>query len=1156
MPNSNAKSPRAFRITILTAGLAAAAAFVALRAATARPARAAQDTLERLAQIGKYEIRDWRWRHGEFDGGGDPSANDADWKRVHPGHSWNGENTEGWYRKEIEIPAKIAGFTIGGGAVALEIGIDDYGEIWVDGSKAADFKWDQGSVILTKDAKPGAKFFVAIRARNQGGPGRLLHARLVFHSLEEIQNKVADFTERLDVARKIVTTFGAGDAKWSAALERAEATVDFTAAEKGDEAKLLKSFAAANAELNALKELTKDYKIRAAGYSHIDLAWLWRWRESVQVTKETFASALNFMKEYPDFRFSMSQSHAYRWMEEKYPDLFVAMKDAIASGKWEIVGGTAVELDCNLPDAESQIRQISAGQRYFQQKFGKRTKIGWCPDSFGYNANLPQILKKSGMDYFVTAKISWNDTNKFPHNLFWWESPDGSRVLTFLPMGGYTNDLAAEPMLDYIKEVEQQTGYKEILMVYGVGNHGGGPTREMIEREKRLEKMEFYPKIEMSTAIDYFNNIPEAAREKLPAWKDELYLEYHRGTYTTQAANKRANRKGEVGIVTAEKIASFAALYGAAYPYKELEQAWDYLLFNQMHDILPGSSITPVYRDSAEDYAKMFAIIDNIIHRSMRVVRESDKMPGQPAEMIPGRFGPAQNATKEIEVFNPLSWPRTAIVDLNPASLSAEFPKDYFSARDEQNGRRPCQIVVNQDGDRSILFAAGVIPGLGVEKSMIEGSSKAPGEKFAADMPLKTATDPQNSNITIENQHLKLTVDSKTGNINSLIHKKTGREVFAAPGNRIQLLEDKPKQYDAWELGFTGKQWDLDSAAKVEITEFGPVRTTVKITKTFLGDTKAKRKPTEDFPSSFFTQEISLYDNIPWAEVRFNADWWEDHICTKVEFPLTVKSDKATFEVPYAAIERSTKRETPWEKARYEVPAQKFADITDGNFGVSILNESKYGYDILNNVLRLTCFRAPTSPDPTADRGRHEFKYAIYPHEGDWRSGGTVRAAYEFNVPVITDSTSFSSDWGGPSFAHSSRGVAPAGVPGVGGAPDPLNGARRSSLNDYPAIPWSATLEGRNPDRKYLVWTDSPNIIINVVKWADEDDALIVRFYEATGAASTKVNLKFPFKIASAERVNLLEENPTHLSAGEFSVAIDAGPFAIETVKIKPVRNK
>ncbi|MBI3818549.1 MAG: alpha-mannosidase [Planctomycetes bacterium] len=1153
---------RSLRFPVFACGIAGLLIFAALRVVAARPELGARagldDTLERLSRIGKYELKDWRWRHGENSGGADPTLDDSTWKAASPGHSWSGDNTEGWYRKSVDIPAKILGFSTRG-PVTLEIGIDDLGEIWVDGKKKQDFLWDQGTVQLTNDAKGGEKFFVAIRAKNQGGPGRLLHARLVFGGLDGVQAKVGLLTEELKVAHKITESFGGGDAKWNGIVEKAGSRVDFAAAERGDEQQLYNSLESAEKELSNLKELTKDYKIRCAGYSHIDLAWLWRWRESVQVTKETFQSAINFMKEYPDFRFSMSQSHAYRWMEDKYPELFGAMKGAIRDGKWEIVGGTAVELDCNLPDAESQIRQIALGQRYFQDKFGKRAKIGWCPDSFGYNANLPQILKKSGMDYFVTAKISWNDTNKFPHNLFWWESPDGSRVLTFLPMGGYTNDLQPEPMLDYLKEVEQQTGYKEILMVYGVGNHGGGPTREMIEREKRLEQMDFYPKIQKSTAIDYFDNIPKEAREKLPAWKDELYLEFHRGTYTTQAANKRANRKGEVGLVTAEKLASLAALYGEPYPYEDFAKAWDYLLFNQMHDILPGSSITPVYRDSAEDYARMFAIVDKIIQKSLQ------KIPLTAYLLFKIEAAGLETAVKNgerevplgIMVFNPLSWDRNSIatVEWNDANyLNALMNVDVRG-----KGATPvsAQIIKDESGRQHALFIANDVPALGVAGFALTKQLGGPHKAPSIARSVTVAEVEQSNAYILENQHLKVTIDRASGNIRNIIHKQTGRDALAGEGNRIQLLEDKPKQYDAWELGFTGKQWDLDKAAKVEITERGPVRVTVKITKTFLGDTKAKRKPTEDFPSSFFTQEVSLYDNIPWVETRFTADWWEDHICAKVAFPLSVKPDKATYEVPYATIERSTKRDTPWEKARYEVPAQKWADMTEGDFGVSIINEAKYGYDALDNVIRLTCFRAPASPDPTADRGHHQFSYAIYPHSGDWRSGGTVRAAYEFNNPLVSEaSPTFGETWGGTSFSHYNEfGVGSHLKPGSGGAPDPLDGKHRNDAK-YPAAPAKAVFTKEAATQPHsLVQCSAPNVIINVVKWADADDAMIVRFYESTGAAKTSVKLTFPFEIASAEHVNLLEENPTPLAIDNKSaVTLDVASFSIETVKIKPVR--
>ena len=339
----------------------------------------------------------------------------------------------------------------------------------------------------------------------------------------------------------------------------------------------------------------------------------------MQVCKETFAQAIRFFDEFPEFHFSMTQAHAYRWMEEQEPELFKAMQKAVKDGRWEVVGGTMVELDCNLPDAESHARQILYGKRYFREKFGKDVKIGWCPDSFGYNGNLPQLLKKGGIDYFVTSKITWNDTNKFPHHLFWWEAPDGSRVLAFLPFAGYTFNVDGEKIVEHLAEFEQEVDRKEVMFIYGVGNHGGGPTREEIRRAEKLKKLDWFPKVKTAPAADFFAGVSEEERAKLPTWKSELYLEYHRGTYTSQAANKKANRKGEVRLMEAEKLALFAGLgkSGIAYPKAEFRKAWDYLLFNQMHDILPGSSITPVYRDSAEDYAKMFGILDGIEQQAM-----------------------------------------------------------------------------------------------------------------------------------------------------------------------------------------------------------------------------------------------------------------------------------------------------------------------------------------------------------------------------------------------------------------------------------------------------------------------------------------------------------------------------------------------------------
>lgn len=1067
---------------------------IALLAVTHRVA--AQDptdaTLERLAALTGLELRDWRFIREAVDRGGATDLDDAGWETVSPEHRWQGENRDAWYRLRFTIPKTLAGRAIAHSRLTVRIGVDDYGEIWVDGTKRTTFEWDKGEVVLTDDAEPGRTHLIAIRAQNRGGPGRLLHATLHTSALDDLSARAAWFVDALRLGRLIVDTLG-GDARRGAEHVAAAArAVDTDALDRGDADAFLASLDSAYDKLRGLKALTADYHVRAVGYSHIDLAWLWRWEESVQVTKETFQAAIDFYDEFPDFRFSQSQSHAYRWIEERYPKLFAAIRREVATGRWEIVGGTNVELDCNLPGAESHIRQLLYGRRWFQKTFGKDVRIGWCPDSFGYNGNLPQILKKAGVDYFVTAKISWNDTNDFPHNCFWWEAPDGSRVLAFLPMGGYTFNMDGEKLLGHIARLEKQCGVKKVMSVYGVGNHGGGPTRAEIQRAKALAEHDFYPKVEFSTALDYFESLDDADRAKLPTWKDELYLEYHRGTYTTHAAVKKANRQGECGLMTAEKLAVFAEQVAPEldrdgepvpdhYPRRRLGAAWDLLLFNQMHDILPGSSITPVYRDAKKDYDKMFAAIRRTQRNAMHRIADTTK-----------RWG-------TMLVFNPVSWARSGVVSL-PTQLDIG---DLWLSDDAGN---PCAAqVVGLDGESRLVFVAHDVPAHGHRAYRI---LQEPPTKVREQGVTATRT-------RLENEHLAVTLDPKTGCIASLVHKATGRDAIAkgAQANELQFLEDKPKQYDAWNLGFTGKEWRAGDARSIELVEPGPVRAVIRVKYAFLGPTKKRRHPTEDFPSSFFTLDLILETGSPLLKVRMHADWWEDHVCAKVSFPLSVTPKTCVYDAPYCHIDRSTRRETDWEKARYEVSGQYWADMTEGDFGVAILNDSKYGYDALGNRIRLTLLRAPTSPDRTADRGEHETTWAIYPHAGDWRQSLTIRRGYELNHPMI---------------AHRIE--------------------RRDALRHLSRASASMT----RPNRCSFLSVDADNVIVPVVKRHEDSPGVVVRLFEWRGDEKTKATLTFAQPVRSAQRVDLNERKPLGaLPVDGRSVTVPIGRYAIETVLVQ-----
>jgi alpha-mannosidase len=1079
------------RIAAFSLGLVFLSGYWALKNAVEAPGSGADappptidDVLDRLKKVGKQPVAEWRFSEDPRDDLAAPELDDSGWKRATIGQEWRGNNTWVWFRTTIVVPEKLGSFALAPGRLRLQLTVDDGGQVFVDGKAVGHpFEWN-ANVVIAESAKPGDRIAVAIRALNTGGPGRLLAANVVFDGLAALSEKTSDYVTNLALARAIVRHLGNEEARWTSLVDASIAAIDRGAMDRGEVAPLVASLEKASDVFKALKPLADEYSVTLAGYSHIDLAWLWRWVETVQVCKETFAQALRFFDEFPEFHFSMTQAHAYRWMEEREPELFKAMQKAVSDGRWEVVGGTMVELDCNLPDAESHARQILYGKRYFREKFGKDVRIGWCPDSFGYNGNLPQLLKKGGIDCFVTSKITWNDTNKFPHHLFWWEAPDGSRVLAFLPFAGYTFNVDGEKIVEHLAEFEDEVGRKEVMFIYGVGNHGGGPTREEIRRAEKLKKLDWFPKVRTAPAADFFSRVTEEERAKLPTWKSELYLEYHRGTYTTQAANKKANRKGEVRLCQAEKLAAFAGLSGGmAYPGADLQKAWELLLFNQMHDILPGSSITPVYRDSAEDYAKMFAMVDGVERRATEALDRSTMLP-------PAADG--RPAAAAFSVFNTLSFDRDAgvVVPLTPDEVQHE----HFSVVDSKLGPLETQRTTLDDGTPAVAFWASGVPAHGRRHYLL-----VPQRIVSTDRPV------------LENRFLKVVLDPKSGDVTSLVHKATGKDVVAKGefANRLQLFEDRPRMWDAWEIDLTRKKWEIDTAASVEVVESGPVRTVVRVKKTFLGDAKAKRAPTADFPSSFFTQDLILWNESPRLDVRFTADWWEDQTALKVAFPLSIDPPVATYEIPFATIERSTRRETSFDKARHEVSAQKWADLSLDGFGVAILNDCKYGYDALHNVIRLTALRSPMYPDPVADRGRHEFWYSIYPHDGDWRTGGVVRQAYDLNTPLLV--------------------------------------VRRSAL--------VAGLGDLDPaaSRSFLA-CDAPNVIVTTVKGAEDGNGWIVRLYDWAGKAGD-VTLTFPFTVATAEVTGIMEDPGTPVAPLDAtSVRIPVGAHAIETLRVVPKR--
>jgi alpha-mannosidase len=813
-------------------------------------------------------------------------------------------------------------------------------------------------------------------------------------------------------------------------------------------------------ELKVVSEFAKRFTLYFTSNAHIDAAWLWRDLETKEVCKNTFSSVFNMMNVRPDFTYTQSQAAMYDWMEKLYPDVFNNIKKRVNDGRWEIVGGMWVEPDCNLPSGESWARQLLYAQRYFKQKFGVVAKLGWNPDSFGYTWNMPQFYLNAGLDAFITQKIGWNETTVFPHRVFWWEAPDGSRLLTYFPFD-YVNTVDNPfQLVDWLKQFETNSGFAKMMVLFGIGDHGGGPSLDMLERIDRLKNLDIYPTIEFGTAGNYIGWLRTQNLTTIPVWNDELYLEYHQGTYTTQAKIKEWNRKSEVLLTNAEKFSSLATLHDATYNSADFEEAWRNVLFNQFHDILPGSGIGEIYIDAKEKYKAAEAIGTFELKKSLTTlasqINTSSIKKGMP-----------------VIVFNPLSWERSDIVTLQ---LPEGDENDY--AVYDMNGKElPSQIIQKEKYKRVILFRAERIPSLGYSLFELRQQERQPVSYFDIN--------------TIENEFFQVAIDPTTGWLKSIVDKQNGKELLSGAGNRLQILEDKPNAWDAWNIGLTGVEFP-SKLRKIELIEQGPVRTVVRVTRDYLKPGTKKDFPTEDFPSTFFTQDIILYSGIDRIDFKMDIDWWEEKTMLKVAFPLTVRDTVATYEIPYGTIQRTTQWRNIWDSAKVEVPASRWADLSDDSYGVSLLNKSKYGYDVKGNTIRLSLLRSPKWPDPNADRGKHSIEYSLFPHTGKVMQSQTVQRGYEYNEPLIAMLTT----------SH----------------------------------------KGKLPATHSFVQIEPSNLVLTSIKKAEDTDAWVMQWYDAKGEGCEAV-LTLPSQPKNVLKTNFMEEDGIEI------------PFVKNVVKMRTERN-
>ncbi len=816
-----------------------------------------------------------------------------------------------------------------------------------------------------------------------------------------------------------------------------------------------------------------DVEIYAAGHAHIDVAWLWTLGQTRRKSERTFHTVLRLMEQFPNYRFTQSQPQLYEYIREDQPALFAAIQAAVREGRWEPIGGMWVEADCNLSGAEALARQFLLGRTFFRDYFGPdaETPVLWLPDVFGYAWNLPQLIKEAGLDYFFTIKIGWSQYNRLPYDSFWWQGLDGTKVLThFSPTpdnGGAGRTATYNAMAipgDIIatwSNFQQKEQSQTLLMAFGYGDGGGGPTREMLENIREMAAFPGAPRIHHATVRQFFEALERECGRELPVWKGELYLEYHRGTYTTQARNKRANRQSEFLLHNAEFLATFAdVVRGAssvghdlthpAYPHEPLHRAWQLVCLNQFHDIIPGSSITPVYEESLADYAEVRRIGEQVVAAALHTLADYWNTP----QLL---INPTSFPQREL-LFVPLAG------DAAAPSFSQPVPGGYLV-------------------DPSVIAPHSVMP---LQGNVFEWHT------------LSVSTH------HLENDFLRVELNDD-GEITRIYDKDYGRELLP-PGtvaNQFMAFEDRPSFWDAWdlEIHYDDRRW-LAEPATVRVVEDGILRATLEIERTIL--------------HSRITQRISLCHFSRRLDFDTVVEWHEKHILLKVAFPVNILAAATTCDIQWGNVERPIHRNTSWDWARFEMCAHKWIDVSEGDYGVSLLNDCKYGHDVQDHapegvVMRLSLLRSPTMPDPTADQGRHEFRYSLLPHCG--RVGTeTIAQAYAVNnAPFV---------WG-------------------------VGGEWRPQQRDE--LAWLM----ENPFTYTLLETDRENVVIETIKQAEDGDGLIVRLYESQRQRGL-VTLRTGFPLHSAWRTNILEENQAPLEVSDEAVQFEIRPFQIMTLRLRP----
>lgn len=985
------------------------------------------------------------------------------WDTMKVGDCWSGRDRYLWLHKEVSIPAEWAGHRV--------VGIFDFGKTGAGNNSGFEAmcyineKPYQGvdanhMEVFFPEELYGSSFRLTFRlwsGLEGGGVPREQEHRINRADLACLDEKADDLYYMGSLILDTINQLADGDpVKYDLriALDSACHCIDWSYPGSGNFYETLhQADAFLNEKIDGMGKQSL-INVHCVGHTHIDMAWLWRLKHTHEKASRSFSTVLRMMEMFPEYIFLQTQPQIYEYIKEDFPEIYEEIKKRVREGRWETDGGMWVEADCNLTSGESLTRQLLIGSRFLKEEFGKDVEYLWLPDVFGYSWALPQILKKSGIDMFMTTKISWNQYNRMPHDTFYWKGMDGSQVLThfittpepwnepgswFYTYNGLLTAKTVKGVWDAYSEKEVN---KDMLISFGYGDGGGGINRDLLEARRRLDKIPGLPNVKTSTAGAYFRKLKKTIKDTeqyVHTWDGELYLEYHRGTYTSQGYNKRMNRKMEHLYRKAEWLTVMNAVREnnlCMAKQEELTRGWKMILTNQFHDIIPGSSIHEVYEDSRRDYEVIRQIGEEVVSDYRQ-------------KALTDREG-------SYIVYNASGWKLDAIAVVRGSDTGAYTDEAGNVLLSQQaEGRHYVYVKdVPPMGHKTILFTKG------------------------KELPEKSVFTVNGKNIETPFYSVSL---NDYGQITRLYDKEAEREVLAhgERGNVLQVFEDKPLDNDAWDIDifYQQKMREITDLRVFEVTKCGALCLTLHMEWKYMKTT--------------VSQDMTLYRLDRRIDFKTDVDFQERQQLLKAAFTVDIRSTYATYDIQYGNVRRPNHWNTSWDQARFESVGHRFADLSERNYGVALMNDCKYGYDVKDNVMRISLLRSGRQPDHLQDLGRHQFTYALLPHKGDFVEGGVVESAYTLNNPL-----------------------------------DVYEGMSKEPCGSF-------------------FTSDNEQIEIDAVKKSEDGRYLVIRFHDFAGARQ-QVEIKPSFAYKAWAESDLMERPLSVFS--DDKVAMELHPYEIKTI--------